>query len=169
MAITNDLWTSNATESYVTVTSHHIDDNWNMLSLVLETSRFSQHHTAENIGRELVKVAENEQIVKLISTVTHDEAANMVAAMRVAHESAVVQHKLQSHRWQSIVCAAHRLQTCIRYALDVDEVMSTISCARNSAKATMALMKEQTERNNPERKLIQDVNTRWNSTYYMLD
>ena len=53
---------------------------------------------------------------------------------------------------------------------------STISCAcklvghfSHSAKATMALMKEQKERNNPERKLIQDVSTRWNSTYYMLD
>ena len=176
MALTTDLWTSNATESYVTVTSHHIDDNWNMLSLVLETSRFSKHHTAENIGRELVRVAENEQIVELISAVTHNEAANMVAAMRVALESAVVQHELQSHQWQSVVCAAHRLQTCIRYALEVDEVTSTISCARklvghfrHSAKATMALMKEQKERNNPERKLIQDVSTRWNSTYYMLD
>ena len=39
---------------------------------------------------------------------------------------------------------------------------------RHSAKATLALQNEQTTRKKPKRKLIQDVSTRRNSTYYML-
>ena len=36
VAITTDGWTSRATESYVTITSSHIDENWNLKNYVLQ-------------------------------------------------------------------------------------------------------------------------------------
>ena len=36
VALTTDGWTSRATESYVTVTSSHIDENWNIKNYVLQ-------------------------------------------------------------------------------------------------------------------------------------
>ena len=36
VAITTDGWTSRATESYVTITSSHIDENWNIKNYVLQ-------------------------------------------------------------------------------------------------------------------------------------
>ena len=35
VALTTDGWTSRATESYVTITSSHIDENWNIKNYVL--------------------------------------------------------------------------------------------------------------------------------------
>jgi hypothetical protein len=35
VSLTTDTWTSNSTESYITVTEHHIDSNWTMKSSVL--------------------------------------------------------------------------------------------------------------------------------------
>ncbi len=45
VAITTDGWTSRATESFVTITSCHIDCNWEMRNHVLQTRVLSESHT----------------------------------------------------------------------------------------------------------------------------
>ena len=47
LAFTMDLRTSKAIEHYMTVTAHHIDEEWKMVSLVLKTAAFPQHHTGK--------------------------------------------------------------------------------------------------------------------------
>lgn len=37
VTLTCDAWTSRATQSYVTLTAHHIDEHWNLKSHVLQT------------------------------------------------------------------------------------------------------------------------------------
>ena len=37
VALTTYIWTSMATEAYMTVTTHYIDPNWKLQNLVLET------------------------------------------------------------------------------------------------------------------------------------
>ena len=49
-ALTTDIWTSQATMGYVTVTCHFLMDNWELKSIVLETTQIEESHTAENIG-----------------------------------------------------------------------------------------------------------------------
>ena len=38
VAITSDTWTSVAMESYMSVTTHYIDEEWNLISYVLQTT-----------------------------------------------------------------------------------------------------------------------------------
>lgn len=57
LALTTDMWTSRAMEGYLTATVHFVNKDWKMCSLVLETAGFLQHHTAENIGKRLVDLA----------------------------------------------------------------------------------------------------------------
>lgn len=73
-------------------------------------------------------------------------------------------------------CAGHTLQLCINTALKQDPVCRTVAAARRvvshfkkSAKATTALAEKQKEQNVAVHKLVQDVMTRWNSVYLMLD
>ena len=130
----------------MTVTPHHIDEEWKMVSLVLKAAASpSITQEKKNIGHELIRLAESSQIVKLVSAVTHDEAANMVAALREAHEEATTTQDASDDKWESVVCSAHRLQTCLRHAMKVEDVAETVCCARklvghfrHSVKATLA-------------------------------
>ena len=82
-----------------------------MRSFVLETTAFRGHHTAEDIATKLIDVATAYNILSRVTAVTHDEAANMVAAAHTAQQKAI--EHVGSGNWKSNVCAAHRLQTCI--------------------------------------------------------
>ena len=58
MALTTDIWTSMATEAYMTVTAHCIDPNWKLQNFVLETLSFPERHTGVNIAQKLKEVGE---------------------------------------------------------------------------------------------------------------
>jgi hypothetical protein len=50
LALTTDLWILNRqTESYLTITSHFIDDHGHLNDNVLDTQGFSASHTSENL------------------------------------------------------------------------------------------------------------------------
>ena len=49
IGITSDSWTSAATQSYVTMTGHFIDEEWLMKSLCLQTRHCPESHTAEHL------------------------------------------------------------------------------------------------------------------------
>nr|XP_010769264.1 PREDICTED: uncharacterized protein LOC104945316 [Notothenia coriiceps] len=56
VAITVDGWTSCATDSYVTVTAHYIDDEWVLQNHVLQTRVFNEAHTGNNLAMLLQEV-----------------------------------------------------------------------------------------------------------------
>ena len=82
VALTRDLWTSRATESYITITCHFLAATWQLKSLVLETLKFNLSHTAELIADALLKVAENWDISSKVVAIVTDNASNIVAAER---------------------------------------------------------------------------------------
>ena len=45
IALTTDIWTSQAVEAYITVTTHYLDPSWKMQSYVLQASAFPERHT----------------------------------------------------------------------------------------------------------------------------
>lgn len=53
LALTCDGWTSRATESYITITSHHINEGWELVSHVLQTRALFESHTGTNIAQVL--------------------------------------------------------------------------------------------------------------------
>lgn len=169
VSLTTDGWSSTATQSFVTHTVHFINDEWQLVNGVLETAIFKGSHTAEKLAECTQQVVQRfgikrEQVV----AVSHDEAANMVAAARILTEE---------ESWESNVCMAHRLQTAIRHGLDLDVVSKLLARGRrlvshfkHSCIAAEALESKQTQLNASQTplKVIQDVPTRWNSSFYML-
>jgi len=147
-ALTCDLWTSRQALGYITVTCHFIDSSWVLKSAVLVTTNVTNDHTAENIAEEL----------------NADNAANIVAAV-------------QLNGWRHIPCFAHTLNLVVQDSLAADPPLSCIqrkcrdivSYFHRSSKATERLNAIQTRLNLDKHKLIQDVQTRWNSTYYMFE
>ena len=169
VALTTDMWTSKAMEGYITMTVHFISSNWTMSSLVMATAGFVNSHTGANIGKRMVEIANEFGVAARVFAVTHDEAANQCACIRAARDESQ-QHGFDG-QWKSVVCVARRFHTCLRWALDVDDIASVVAAGRklvghfrHSAKATHALKVAQEKAEMSPRKVIQDVPTRWNST-----
>ena len=165
VAVTTDAWTSKAVRSFATYTVHFLNNSWELQSFVLATRPMDGSHTAANIAEHIRSIADEYGIADKITAVVHDEAANMVVAGRLLD-------------WSSEVCAAHRLQTCLRHAFDdskpikklLAEARKVVAHFHHSCIATQHLLEKQ-KVHKPEgnpKKLVQDVPTRWNSSYYML-
>ena len=81
MAITTDIWTSRANDAYLSLTMHFVDSSWDMISCVLATAPFPEHHTAVNIVDKVKQVVEEYNIdINCLLAVVHDQCSNMQLA-----------------------------------------------------------------------------------------
>lgn len=85
LSLTSDGWSSLAKDSYVSLTAHYIDNDWNLVTRCLKTQYHPEAHTAENLA-DFYKDALSEFGLKTgyVVTLTTDSATNMVASARVA-------------------------------------------------------------------------------------
>ena len=99
---------------------------------------------------------------------TQDEAVNDVLAGRIVEEEL---------GWESCTCAAHLLQTCMRRALDTSRPIQQMLAAcrrvvchfKHSNQATEELLRRERQMQMGQLKLVQDVPTRWNSAFLMME
>ncbi|KAM4557393.1 E3 SUMO-protein ligase ZBED1-like [Fundulus diaphanus] len=167
LALTTDVWTSVATEAYLGVTCHYITDDWDMQSISLTTMPLQGRHTASNIAEWLEQVVDRFEIPpSKIIAIVHDNGANIVAAANILEEK---------HGWSSVRCTGHTLQLVINAALKNPSIEKAVGAARclvehfkKSELACSKLREKQQQMNTPEHSLVQDVSTRWNSTFYMI-
>lgn len=103
-AITVDLWTSITNTSFIGITAHFIDDNWELKKFVPTFQSFSEKHTASNISQKINKAIADWRIE--VSVMVYDNAANMVAAANFMPTL------------ERIPCAAHTLNLCVRLSLE---------------------------------------------------
>lgn len=159
VCLTTDIWTSRTTQGYITVTCHFINESWKMQSFVLETFNLCVSHTAENIAVELKRIADEWEITAKVVALVTDNAANVVAAVRIVG-------------WKHIPCFARTLNLIVQAGISADTLLAPlkkkckdiVSFFHHSAKATDKLREVQKQLGIPEGKLIQEVDTRWNST-----
>lgn len=167
IALTTDAWTSVATEAYLGITCHFISDDWELTSFCLTTMPLEERHTGPNIAAWIEQAVERFEISpSKIVAVVHDNGSNVVLAANILQEK---------HGWVSIRCAGHTLQLVINRALKHPQISKALGAARclvehfkRSELASSKLKTKQKQMGTPEHKLVQDVSTRWNSTYYMV-
>ncbi|XP_053568415.1 E3 SUMO-protein ligase ZBED1-like [Bombina bombina] len=160
VCLTTDCWTSRTTTSYMAVTCHYIDDNFKLVSSLLDCFSFTDRHTADNLAAELQKICEEWGITNKVVACVSDNASNIKAAIRQTG-------------WNHVACFAHTLNLIVRESLKhimetVTKVKSVVEFVNRSIVATERLKATQKQMGLAELKLKQDVVTRWNSTYYML-
>jgi hypothetical protein len=164
VSITTDGWTSNTTESYVTVTCHFIEQ-WQLHSVVLQTRAVNDRHTAANLA-DLMKATVDEWGLsgKVVACV-HDNASNIVAA-----------NKPQFVPWKSWPCVAHTLQLAVNDGMKKAQIDAiTAVCNKvvghfhHSTVALKALEEKQRMMNIPKHRLIASCCTRWNSVCDMFN
>ena len=96
----------------------------------------------------------------------HDNGANIVAAAKILEEK---------HGWSSVRCAGHTLQLAVNSSLKHSSIEKAVWVARclvehfrRSELACTKLRQKQQQMGTPQHKLVQDISTRWNSTFYMI-
>ncbi|XP_073701142.1 E3 SUMO-protein ligase ZBED1-like [Garra rufa] len=163
VALTCDAWTSRATESYVTLTAHHIDDQWNLKSHVLQTRAMRDSHTGEHIAALLTEAVTEWGLNGKDPVVVTDNASNMTVAARLAGLT-------------HIQCFAHSLNLASQRALKIQSVARLLgrirrvtAFFRRSTLASEQLKQKQRLLQLPSHRLITDVITRWNSSYEMIE
>ena len=163
VTITTDCWTSRQVEAYMTVTVHFIDMDWQLESRVLPTSILEGSHTGERISSALRDLFSAWGIQDKVTTIVTDNAANVknaVALLGIRHQP----------------CFAHTLNFAVKEAIrktpDVfaakNKVKNIVTFFHHSSLANTALREAHQTSGTVHRKLKQDVETRWNSTFDML-
>ncbi|CAH0698531.1 unnamed protein product [Spodoptera exigua] len=164
VSITSDIWTcDHNNESFLSFTAHWISPDFKLEHGVLAMKPFSGSHTGENIANELNIIAARWNIpFNKIHIIVHDSGANMVKGVQVAE-------------YDSARCFIHSLQRVITESLKTQpDLVEMLNAARrivthfnHSALAQEKLKAIQKELKLPEHRLVQDISTRWNSTYYL--
>ncbi|KAI2643954.1 E3 SUMO-protein ligase ZBED1 [Labeo rohita] len=155
VCLTADMWTSLTMESYLGVTCHYTDSNTELGSVVLGVSKFPKSHTADNIKEALSELISDWGLT------------GSVAAMVSAIQKLGLRH---------LPCFAHTINLIVKRAVEEHEVMADIrsrarkvvSYFRSSTNATEKLILAQERMGRQPLKLLQEVDTRWNSTHDML-
>ena len=166
-AMTTDIWSSRANDSYIGYTFHYIIDNGHefvLKSHLLEVKNFPDSHTGENIMTELQEVFSqwNLSPSNLASFVT-DNGSNIVRAFTLLG-------------WPRVSCFSHTLHLAVEEVFKIPDVSKAlarlkrlVSHFNHSPKATYVLKQKQQLLQHTELNLIQDVSTRWNSSYHMVE
>jgi len=160
-SMTTDMWTSSSNVSYMGVTAHWVDQEFEPHNKCLAVRPVLGSHTANFISKELSAVCHEWSVDVGESHVVTDSSANV--------KKAITQLPIQ--KWHP--CFAHNLQLVVNNALaskEVSDVPKIVSKARSivghfrrSPLATTQLQKAQEQIQIPQQKLIQDCPTRWNS------
>ena len=78
-AITTDIWSSPARESFISYTAHFISKDWTRKRVVLRCCSFDFDHSGDNISHVLRSITSDWELGD-ISAVVRDNASNMVKA-----------------------------------------------------------------------------------------
>ena len=160
LAITTDAWTSAATEAYLSLTVHYLDQAFNMQTLPLECTSFPGSHTGERIKQKICHMLERSGVsADDISAMVADNAANQVLAGELCS-------------FDSVPCAPHTLQLTVKDILDdpvcqslLRKARKIVSAFKHSALKGQELREHQARCGLKPKRLLQDVKTRWSSTY----
>ena len=135
-----------------------------MIAKVLQTREMPECHTEVNTAERLRLAAEEWKIIDRVSCLVDDNASNVTLKAS------------NMEGWGHFGCFAHTLQLCVQYGLN-DSAISrlTAQCRKlvshfnHSVVATTALKEKQKQFSIAEHHLVQDVSTRWNSTFFMFE
>ncbi|XP_054744485.1 zinc finger BED domain-containing protein 4-like [Anastrepha obliqua] len=166
LSVTSDIWAcQHNNESFLSFTAHWISPEFILEHSVLAMKSFPGSHSGINIAKELNAIIERWNIPQSkIHLLVHDSGSNMIKGV-------------QDSGYDSGRCFIHSLQRAIEESLKSQpEVLQMIAATRrivthfnHSGLAEQKLKSIQQELNLPNHQLVQDVRTRWNSTYYLME
>ena len=169
--IGSDIWSDHwQTHSYMGVTCHWIDDEWNIQKRVLAFRVFDTKHAAINICSLLKQILEEYHLVNKIFSIGFDNASANTASIPELEKICKPSFGGQFFHQR---CACHVLNLCVQDGLKtLHEYIDPIKNAVQFLWRNPRKMKEwhnfcKINQQRPKR-FPKDIPTRWNSCYKLL-
>lgn len=175
ICLTTDTWSSCQNLTYMCLTAHFIDETWKLHKRILNFCLISGH-SGEAIGKGVEKCLLEWGITRVLTVTVDNASSNDVGVQYIRRrlqrwkDGAVLDGKFVHMR-----CAAHILNLTVREGLkendcSISRIRNAVRFVRSSParlqKFRSCVKQEQIE---SKRQLCLDVETRWNSTYLMLE
>jgi hypothetical protein len=176
ICLTSDLWTSLTTDGYMCLTAHFIDKNWVLTKRVLNFSFMPPPHNDISLCEKMYNLLEDWGIETKVFTITLDNASsNDVCVGLLRNQLTIKKALLCEGEFFHIRCCAHILNLIVQNGLK--EIDSALQKIRDSVKYVRgSQMRKQNFLQAVNKMLLdsrnglkQDVPTRWNFTYIMLE
>ncbi|GBC31091.2 zinc finger BED domain-containing protein RICESLEEPER 2-like [Rhizophagus irregularis DAOM 181602=DAOM 197198] len=114
ISFTSDMWTLDTGALYMVLTVHWIDNEWKLKHVIIAFQRFPYPYTEQQIQEVTLKIFEDFSIATKALTITIDNGANQVAAMRLL--STALKTNLQMD-FNVIRCGAHTIALVVNSGL----------------------------------------------------
>ncbi|KAM0001748.1 putative HAT dimerization domain, ribonuclease H-like superfamily, hAT-like transposase, RNase-H [Helianthus debilis subsp. tardiflorus] len=176
ICLTSDLWSSITTDEFMALTAHYVDENWNLRKKVLNFRVIPPPHSGSILAEHLINFLADWGIEKKVFTITLDNAKyNDILVYRLKDHLRLNNTLVCDGDFTHVRCSAHVLDLIVQAGLKViegaiEKVRESVKYVRASAARKykfaecIQILSLQCGKH-----VRQDIVTRWNSTYLMLD
>lgn len=171
VSICSDIWSDhNLIHSYMGLTCHYIDENFELNKKVLAFRVFDDSHTANNICKIIHTILEEYRLVHRVFSISFDNASSNNAS--IPELTRVCQPNFGG-RFFHTRCACHVLNLCVQDGLRVMQdlikpIRDVIKYIWVHPNVTRTWLKYCENNNVHPKRFSKDVGHRWNSTYVLL-
>ncbi|WVZ04310.1 hypothetical protein V8G54_025116 [Vigna mungo] len=174
VCLTTNTWTSIQNLNYMSLTTHFIDNDWKLQKKILNFSQ-TTGHSGELIGKHVEACLNNWELKRVLSITVDNATANDVGVQYLKRRMLSWNCLVLKGDYVHMRCCAHILSLIVKDGLK--EIKDSISKIRSAVKyvkfspARFARFKACVEQEgiSYEGIVCLDVETRWNSTYLMLE
>ncbi|CAI9279448.1 unnamed protein product [Lactuca saligna] len=176
ISLTADLWSSINTDGFLCVTSHFIDEEWKLQKRILNFQYMPPPHNGVCLTETISTLLTNWGIDKKLFTITLDNAASNDTFVNLLKGQLCNEGALHSNGdYFHVRCCAHVLNLVVQDGLKaIDEgivkIRESIKYVKGSSVRKRNFLNCVKQVNlNPNKGLRQDVPTRWNATFLMIE
>ncbi|XP_060183253.1 zinc finger BED domain-containing protein RICESLEEPER 2-like [Lycium barbarum] len=176
VCLTSDCWTAGTSEGYLCLTASYVDDNWKLVSKILNFCRMIPPHTGVELAATIYDCLKEWDIDKKVFSITLDNATNNDSMQNILKGHLSLQQSLLCDgEYFHVRCSAQILNLIVQEGLKAaNDALFRVRESVKYVKGSDARMRkfEQCVKQvgiNTNLGLRLDVATRWNSTYLMLE
>ncbi|XP_024018885.1 zinc finger BED domain-containing protein RICESLEEPER 1-like [Morus notabilis] len=176
ISLTSDMWTSLTTYGYWCMTAHFLDKNWKLHKRILSFCLMPPPHTGIALSEKIFSLLSDWGIEEKIFSITLDNAASNDVSVDALLKQLNLRGLLPFHgEFFQLRCCAHILNLVVQDGLkSIDKLVEKIRDSVKYVKGSQQRKQKFLEcvklvSMGSNKGLSQDVVTRWNSTYLMLE
>ncbi|KAF7123264.1 hypothetical protein RHSIM_Rhsim12G0084900 [Rhododendron simsii] len=171
-----DLWSSLTSDGYLALTAHYTDEDWILQKKILNVRHVPPPHNGPILAERVIDLVKDWGIDKKIFTLTLDNAKYNDGLVDVLKRHILLSNSLSCDgQFFHIRCGAHVLNLIVQDGLKViEEAIHSVRESVKYVKGSEARAIKFAEclaqlPSSCSKKVRQDIVTRWNSIYSMLE